>query len=216
MAQNSYQLNKLKEKYPKKNIFVLHNPFVIENNDISVSLESRKYIAWIGNFRYQKNLKALFEIALKLPEYNFKIAGKPHPNLDDETTEALKRLGTLKNVKFVGYIKRSDINSFFRKARILLNTSRWEGFSNTFLEAWAAGVPVVTTQNVNPDNIVSKYNLGKVADCYDQLHELLKTIINYDKSEYNKLALNCHEYVKVNHDPKILVRKFVSYLRSNK
>ncbi len=43
---------------------------------------------------------------------------------------------------------------------------------------------------------------------------LLKTIIEYDEVEYNKLAFHCYEYVKEEHDPKILAEKFVSYLNS--
>jgi len=217
LAQNSYQLKKLKEKYPKKKVFVIHNPYELETKESDIlSREKREYITWLGNFRKIKNLPALLNAAKQLTEVKFKIAGSEHENLDQETINTLDELKQLTNVEFVGYLKRSEIKMFLSKSIAILNTSFNEGFSNTFLEAWALGVPVITTQNVNPDDIVNKYNLGKVAHGYDQLPDLIKMIIAYDNTEYNKLALHCHDYVKKNHDPKILAEKFVSHLMANK
>ena len=45
VAQNSYQLKKVEEKFPNKKIIILHNPYVIENKNISLSSEGRDYIA---------------------------------------------------------------------------------------------------------------------------------------------------------------------------
>ena len=213
-VQNIYQFNKLKEKYHKKNIFILHNPFELTTKEDDIlPREKRNYIAWVGNFRWVKNLPALFNIARKLPEIKFKVAGTEHKNLDPETRDAIYNLKQLSNVEFMGYLKRSDIMPFISKSIALLNTSFYEGFSNTFLEAWSLGVPVVTTKNVNPDEIVNKYNLGKVADEFEQLSCSLKTIIDLNEKDFNKLALHCYQYVKENHNPKILAEKFVYYLK---
>ncbi len=217
IAQNNFQFIKLKETYPKKNIFIIHNPYVLETGESAIlPREKRKYIAWIGNFRKIKNLPALANIARELPHVNFKIAGKEHADLDPETLESLSDLKEIKNVEFVGYIKQSEIKSFLAKSIALLNTSFTEGFSNTFLEAWSLGVPVITTKNVNPDEIVSKNNLGKVADDYNQLVDMIKIIMDYDEDEYDKLALHYHEYVREKHNPKMLAEKLVSYLTSIK
>ena len=214
-AQNSYQFKKLKEKYPKKNIFILHNPYELKTKETDIlPRTNRKYIAWIGNFRPIKNIPALFDIAQKLPEINFKIAGIEFPDLDKETKQSILNLKRLNNVEFIGYLNRDKINTFLSASIALLNTSFTEGFSNTFLEAWSLGVPVVTTKNVNPDDIVGKYNLGKVAENYDHLSSSLECILNMDEVEYNRLALHCFNYVKENHNPKLLANKFVSYLNS--
>ena len=217
LVQNTYQYTKLIEKFPKKNIFIIHNPFALETNasDILPRVK-REYISWVGHFRYIKNLPVLVTIARKLPNINFKIAGVEYPNLDDVTKEAILNLKELKNVEFVGYIKRDEISLFLSKSIALLNTSFTEGFSNTFLEAWALGVPVVTSKKVDPDEIVYKLNLGNVADNFDQLQCSLKLIIDLDEDEYNKLALRCYEYVKENHNPKILAEKLVLYLKTYK
>lgn len=210
VAQNSYQESKVKEKYPNKKVIVLYNPFVIENNLEDDLIKNREYIAWVANFRYQKNLNALYETAKKLPSFKFKIAGEAHPNLDDETKFSLAELKKLNNVEFVGYIKRSEIKEFFGKANVLLNTSRFEGFSNTFLEAWASGVPVISTQNVNPDNLISKYKLGLVAENYSELPEKIQELLN--SSDYDNYVKRVQLFVKEHHDPKILAKKLVDFV----
>jgi glycosyltransferase involved in cell wall biosynthesis len=49
----------------------------------------------------------------------------------------------------------------YRNALALLCTSAYEGFPNTFLEAWSHGIPVVST--IDPDNLIARRGLGAVA-----------------------------------------------------
>lgn len=215
-VQNTYQYDKLKLKYPKKKIFVLHNPYFLETTKADIlPRKERKYISWVGNFRYVKNLPALLNAAQKLRHINFRIAGLELDEIDEITKISIFNLKKLNNVTFVGYLTRAEINKFLASSIALLNTSFTEGFSNTFLESWSLGVPVVTTKKVNPDQIVNNYNLGRVADDFEQLPDMLNIINNMEENEYNKLAIHCHEYVLDNHDPKNLAEKFVDFLNSN-
>ncbi len=213
-TQNSYQSKKLIQKYPEKNIKILHNPYeVTEKIRISPKAE-RTYIAWIGNFRLIKNLPALFTVALSMPKHNFKIAGV-ESIADDQTREAVNGLKRLNNVEFVGYLTRLEIKPFLAKSIALINTSFTEGFSNTFLEAWSCGTPVVSTIHVNPDEIITKNNLGRISDSYENLSYEIMQIIEMSETDYNLQAINCYEYVINNHDPKTLAEKFVFFLNTN-
>src|SRR5690606_31300541 len=62
LCQNDYQLSIIKKEFPNKRVLKISNPFFI-NRDISHGMEQKEYIAWIGLFQYQKNLKLLYEIA---------------------------------------------------------------------------------------------------------------------------------------------------------
>ncbi len=214
LAQNSYQYERMKRDFPDKYIINLPVPYSMENYRLPSSQNEREYVAWVANFRYQKNLKALFDVATSLPNINFHIAGLAQPNIDDETAKAVEELKKMKNVKFVGYIPRSGMHNFYRKALLLLNTSRWEGFSNAFLEAWAAGVPVVTTQNVNPDNLIPRFGLGVVAENYTDLPNKILEMINHP--EYTDFIFRTHNYVKENHDPIKLTNVLIDFLTKNK
>jgi glycosyltransferase involved in cell wall biosynthesis len=214
-CQNGYQYEKLRKKYPKKNIFIIHNPYLIKHAGGLYKKSERTYVAWVANFRYQKNLPALLKIVKKLQSFKFKIAGQPFSSMDDLTKQALKELEECNNVEFVGYVKRSEIAEFFNNALLLLNTAHYEGFSNTFLEAWASGTPVVSTMNVNPDNLISKFNLGKVGDSYAEVPKLIEEINSMSESQYENLSTNCFNYVKKYHDPQKLAEKFILCLKQN-
>jgi glycosyltransferase involved in cell wall biosynthesis len=209
MVQNDFQFNSLRKKYPNKQILKISNPFIISKENLSIKTSMKGYIAWVANFRYQKNLKLLFEIAEVLNEEDFKIAGIPMASMDSETTGYLEKLKGLPNVEFVGQVSRKDILQFYSKAKFLLNTSRYEGFSNTFLEALTCGVPILTTNNVNPDEIVSKFNLGVLYINERDLEGVLDTI---DEKKYQIMSKNAVDYVQKNHDHIVLGRKLIDFL----
>jgi glycosyltransferase involved in cell wall biosynthesis len=210
-CQNQYQYKLIKKKFPKKIVFKITNPYYNDSDfEISVSSSKRKYVAWLGIFQYQKNLPALLRIARKNPNLTFHIAGSEGSNIDKSSKNAIKKLEECDNVKFVGYIKRNQISPFLSKAYALLNTSHYEGFSNTFLEAFAVGKPVVSL-GVNPDNILTKYNLGYVTnenDVGDKINFLITD------RRFNELDKRIMEYLKNYHDYKKLSAKLSSKLLS--
>ncbi|MFW9928915.1 MAG: glycosyltransferase family 4 protein [Candidatus Thorarchaeota archaeon] len=212
VSQNNYQHTVLKKKFPNKKVFTLYNPYIIKNSSVSNLKENeRSFIAWIGNFRHEKNIPALVSITKSLPHINFKIAGKPLHNIDRVSEDAFKELEKIKNVELIGYLKRSEVVPFLSNAIALLNTSYLEGFSNTFLEAWAAGTPVITTQNVNPDNLITKYKLGVVANNYDDLPDIISKITNSGIG--HDFSVRCREYVEKYHDPEVLANELIELVK---
>jgi len=211
ICQNKYQYENMIKKYPLKKIAIIHNPFYYNSElpEIKKSTE-REYVAWLGLFQHQKNLPALFEVAKNLKDIEFRITGEPQNHLDDVTKAALNLLKQCKNVKFMGYLKRKEIIPFLSQAYALLNTSHYEGFSNTFLESFLSGTPIVTTCKVDPDNIIANNNLGSVTKDYAEIPDLLVTLMK--NRDYDDIAQRCRKYVLEHHNPKILAQKFVESL----
>jgi glycosyltransferase involved in cell wall biosynthesis len=215
-CQNEYQEIKLKQKFPRKKIILLNTPFSLNLQNRLKEKKERHYIAWIGTFRAVKNIPALLEVIKRLPDIRFKIAGgKVIKDFTDKPTElAVKELQKLSNVEFMPYMDYEEVPIFLQGAYALLNTSTLEGFSNTFLESWAAGTPIVSTRNVNPNNIINDYNVGIIAENYDELPHAVMKIVNMPDNEYQLLSQRCIGYVKQNHDAKVLAEKFLEYLDS--
>jgi glycosyltransferase involved in cell wall biosynthesis len=209
-VQNEFQYITLKKKYPSKKIIKLFNPIVIQSDFKNKDYMKTGYIAWVANFRFQKNLQLLYKIAFEFSNEKFKVAGKPIIPMDNETQIHFEKLQNLPNVEFVGSVSRNDILSFFEKSKFLLNTSRYEGFSNTFLEAMMTGTPIITTENVNPDGIIDTFGLGYIYKDENDLKQILNSI---SETDYLQKSTNCIEYVQKNHDHLVLAQKLLHFLK---
>ena len=213
LCQNDYQYEIIKAKYPNKVAFKISNPIFTRHQYLPSNSNFRNYIAWIGLFQYQKNIPLLYDIACALANENFVIAGNEDVGCDPKTAFFLKKLKSLPNVKFVGFLERDEILSFLGGAKYLLNTSFYEGFSNTFLEAMVAGTPIITSCNVNPDGIITSNNLGIV---YKDLTDLQLKYASVSRMERMKMSKNVIEYVSKNHNYKIMAQNLYNYLQMKK
>jgi len=199
--------------FPGKPIHVLHNPIAVaENAAAPLPRAERRYVAWLGVFRYPKNLPLLFRIAQALPDVEFRVAGMLSETADQSTIDALNGLRHLHNVEMVGYVRRVDIQSFLSEATMLLCTSRYEGFSNAFLEALAVGTPVVTSRPVDPDLIVLRHALGASAADELALCRSVRTVWDIDADDYDALAQRCQTYVRANHSPTVKAGELIDAL----
>ncbi|GAA0005574.1 UNVERIFIED_ORG: glycosyltransferase involved in cell wall biosynthesis [Bradyrhizobium japonicum] len=213
LCQNQYQRDRLAARFPGKPIHIIHNPIVVaEDATAPLPRAERGYVAWLGVFRYPKNLPLLFRIAQELPTIEFRVAGMPSENADQSTMDAVNSLRHLPNVKLVGYVRRTDIQAFLSESAMLLCTSHYEGFSNAFLEALAAGTPVVTRRTVDPDLIVLRHALGASAEDELELCRSVKAIWDIDADNYNALARRCQTYVKANHSPAVKACELIAAL----
>lgn len=201
LCQNKTQYKNLKNFVKTSKIHIIHNPFNIENQ--VVKNIKRDYVAWLGLFQYQKNMTLLFSIAEKMNHINFKIAGEPIKKIDEKSKQAIHELQKLKNVEFVGLLNRKEVFKFLNGAICLLNTSRYEGFSNTFLEAFSTNTPVLTTKKIDPDNIILDNDLGFVAENDSDLVRLLSKI----NDDFDRLNFNSKSYLEKNHLPIALASK---------
>lgn len=211
LCQNEYQREKLAALYPGKPIHVVHNAVVVaEDAPAPLPRAQRRYVAWLGVFRYGKNLPLLFRIAREHPTVEFRVAGMPDRVVDQSTLDAVNGLRHLPNVEMVGYVRRADVQQFLSEATILLCTSDFEGFSNVFLEAFTTGTPVMTRRQVDPDSIIARHTLGASAEDESALSRSVKAFWDMEANEYNSLARRCQTYVRTNHSPKVKARELIA------
>ncbi len=110
------------------------------------SLSGMKVIGSLGNIRPVKGYSELVEAASLIieqyPNTFFMVAGL---GVTDVILNRLKELNIEDKFAFIGPIDASEIYSFLSLLDIYVQPSRSEGFSNSVLEAMAAGLPVVVT-----------------------------------------------------------------------
>ena len=160
VVQNSFQRDTLFTNYNKPSL-VLANIWL--NNQV-IDFHSKTIdVIWVSNFRRLKRAEWIVRVAENNPGYRFAMVGRP--SVDIDYYEWVKsQCSLLSNLDFYGPRSFCETNNLISQSRVLVCTSEFEGFPNTFLQAWAYSVPVVST--VNPSNVISDNNLGIVVkDC---------------------------------------------------
>ena len=80
-------------------------------------------------------------VCTRVPRAVFALAGDGV--LRDDVTRAVQRAGLAGRVHVLGW--RHDVAALLQRAQLLLHTSRWEGLPQAFVQAMAAGLPIVAT-----------------------------------------------------------------------
>lgn len=180
----------------------------ISHINLGIFMEDRRGqmkegILWVGRCDALKNPEVLLEMAASLPQYLF-VMICPRQNHNVEYFDSIKKQAeSLENVSFFDFVPFKDIQPYFDKAKLFINTSDFEGFTYTLIQSGLAGTPVVYL-NVNPDNLITERNIGYVAGgdtekMISQMRALLDDVVNWqEKSE------NVYKYTKENHDINIL------------
>ena len=88
-------------------------------------------------------IRAFQTIRASLPQARLSIAGS---GPDEQfLRQRVQDLGLIDAVQFTGRLERDAMAALYRSADIMLNPSLADNMPNSVLEAWASGVPVVST-----------------------------------------------------------------------
>jgi glycosyltransferase involved in cell wall biosynthesis len=116
-------------------------------------------VLWVGRICKVKRPDRFLDLVATCPEIRFELVG---PSDDSQYAQhILRRAADLPNLRVVGRVARENMAGYYRRALCLCCTSDFEGFPNTFIEAWCLGIPVVSTWD--PDNIIKTAGLGVAA-----------------------------------------------------
>ena len=141
IAQNPAQQASLKENYGRESVLIpsCYVP------PAGAHADRAGYVLWVATIRPSKRPEMLLEIARRMPNQRFVVVGGPDPAPKEvRYYEAIREAArALPNIDLVGFVPYADADRYFDGARLVLNTSLYEGFPNTFLQAWARGIPTV-------------------------------------------------------------------------
>ena len=149
-------------------------------------------VLWINNLRQLKRPDLYFELASSLPELSFHMAGGAIPGQETFFEQAQARAQARPNLSFLGHVPFHDVNPLYGRARVLVNTSDIEGFPNSYLQAWAAGTPVVAF--FDPDGLIAKERLGFAVRTPQELREAVHELATNEAS-WNAASQRCRAFM---------------------
>jgi glycosyltransferase involved in cell wall biosynthesis len=148
-------------------------------------------------------------LARQCPKIKFVVVGPD--GTDEEYVSSIHKCGAeTPNVNLVGPIDFSGVFSYYRQADVLCCTSKYEGFPNTFLEAWSQGLPIIST--VDPDDVIARNRLGKVTFEPSQLAGILNEFMG-NVQERDEMSDNALSYFVNNHEKDVAMERFENLLQ---
>ena len=169
---------------------VVYNPCPVITN--TVAYEKKNHILFAGTLSEGKGyldlIRAFAKIASRHPDWRIILAG----NGEEERARALAlELGIANQVELLGWVNGDAKHRAYSEAKVLCLPSHAEGFPMAVLDAWAYGLPVVTTPVGGiPDVAIDGENmlLFQPGDI-DTLAEKLERIIT-DEALRSKLIVS--------------------------
>lgn len=222
-AKKQYQLlddvwvltNKDKEKFDKMfgiDSKVLYNP--VDNRSFQQNINPHTDIIFVGRLVIDHKgldylVRILRGIKNEIPDFSCRIIGDGRDKV--WLINELKQAELQNNVEVVG--STDNVWQYYSDASVLIQTSRWEGFGMTILEAMMCGVPVVSFHNNGPDEIIREGMEGFLVDKFVLDDFVNKTIsLIKDKKLRNRMGLNAMERAKA-FSLDSSVSSFLSYLK---
>ena len=151
-------------------------------------------VLWIARGCRQKRPDRLLDLAELCPEFTFDLVGPFYP--DDYSRSVYERALRMDNIVLHGAVSRDRVPFFYQKAFCMCCTSDFEGFPNTFLEAWSHALPIVST--FDPDSLVATRQLGLVVENVPQMAMALKSL-STSPVQYQTIARNARNYFLGHH-----------------
>jgi len=154
-----------------------------------------KTIVTTSRLVHKNAVDILIQAMTELPDSALWIAGEGPLRSDLESQVLRSDLGI--RVKFLGTVSRADLPKLLASSDIFVRTSRSEGLGVSFLEAMAAGIPVIATPVGGITDFLRDRETGlfcKVDDPKDLAEKVKELAGNEDLRE--KVVRNARELIR--------------------
>jgi hypothetical protein len=150
IVQTDRQGQVLKARYNRDFAAVIRN-FQPLPDALPVKPEGPLKIFWVANLKDWKRPGLFLDLAESFAgrrDLEFIMAGRPAA--ERRLAPLMEKIRSSPYLKYLGELPIDRVNDLMSESAVHVNTSSFEGFPNTFLQAWARGA-IVATMNVDPD-----------------------------------------------------------------
>ncbi len=190
----------------KKPVSIIDNVFPYQNRQP----DEHKNIIWVGRLIKMKRAEIFLRLAKTFPRDHFVLLG-PVDAIDQGYARTIQRATrNIDNLKYIEKVPFHNVSEVFAKAYLLINTSEYEGFPMTFVQAMSAGVPILTL-GIDPDNVVSKY-AGYVARDENEMQKMYVQM--FQPKIWSLFSQSGQKYAKDNFSSSVVIPKYQKILDS--
>lgn len=206
--------DKIKSLYHINNIQTIYNSVEVTTEEIEFEEKNDKYILAIGRMS-KPNVKQ-FDVLIDcysqsiLPLNNIKLIILGDGELNQVFKEQVLRLNLEEYVTFKGF--QSKPYSYYKSAKFLVLSSKFEGLPTVLIESLLSGTPVVAYDcEFGPSEIIQHKINGLLVENQNK-SELIKAmnLLIQDENLYKKLCINSKKSAQ-KFTPKSIEQKWISF-----
>lgn len=162
---------------------------------------------WVNNMRPFKRADRFLDFAAATPSLHCHMIGGPGVGFNHVFEEISRRATTIPSLVFHGPVPYHDVNEYYERSRVFVNTSDSEGFPNSYLQAWMRGTPVVAF--FDPDGIIKREGLGEAVTSDSELQAAIVRL-NSDARLWQEASLRCQEYMRRHFGEESILAPYIS------
>jgi glycosyltransferase involved in cell wall biosynthesis len=194
VCRTGEQQQQLFERYGRKGVLIrTGHPRPAFSNGPKTS------ILWVGRGVPLKQPDLFLDLAARLPRQSCVMVVNAEAGQEGLLQRIRERAQAMTNLVLHVNVPLSEMEKHFARARVFVNTSTYEGFPNTFVQAAMNGVPVVSWR-VDPDRLLSQEVIGLCAGgSFDRLLGLVEDSCASEEKR-KTLGRRAQEYAYAHHD----------------
>lgn len=196
IAQTYRQSLLLERNYGRKANIVIPNYQPTPSQIIDKSSKKVR-ILWVSNIKPMKQPEIFINLAKEYSKegVEFIMIGRIGDSAWSQSI--LKKINELPSIQYLGERSQEEVNELLASAHILINTSSYEGFPNTFIQAWMREVPVISL-HVDPDDVLETERIGYHAQTYENMLNIVAELAANSDLRH-EMGVRARRYAEKNH-----------------
>ncbi len=205
LAQSKQQQLMLKKNYKLESVIAT---MMVDSNDFNYTFQERGIsVLWVNNLRQFKRPDLMIELSKLIPEIPLDMIGGVVGGFESLYAQIKDLAEPIDNLNFHGQIPYHDVNDYYEKAKVFINTSDIEGFPNSYLQAWVRGTPVIAF--FDPDGVIEREGLGKTVTSLSDMAEAIR-LFTTDKDEWQLASKRCKAFMHREYNEDKILAPYIS------
>lgn len=200
ISQTNKQQRLLKENFGRDSI-VVRSTFIESGYEEA----ERDCILWVGQSVAIKRPWIVLDLARRFPGEQFVMV---MPEIDKNLALSIKEdAKSIANLQIISHVDPDKIQTYFNRAKVVLNTSVYEGYPNTLHQASIARAPYLSL-SWNSDNCFDAHDMGACAE--NNVLLMVKLLNEYLESPdlREKIGKNAYDNYQSAHSLEKVVEDF--------
>jgi glycosyltransferase involved in cell wall biosynthesis len=166
-------------------------------------------VLWVNNLRPFKRPDLALALAAQLPHRQLHMIGGPQSGHEELFARTRRDAADLPNLLFHGRVPYHDVNDFYERTRVFVNTSDSEGFPNSYLQAWRRGVPTVSF--FDPDGLIRRRGLGHAATSLADMSAAVDRLTS-QPAEWQAASQRCRQFMDEHYGEEQVLKPYLEAL----